>query len=83
MCTQMCTAMQALYKIRFIQVDGGSEFMKGYYPKDFEDACRELAIPLFILPPAKPTYKGKEEFSEELSEDTIVGTHCVGAHENL
>jgi len=30
------------YKIKFIQVDGGSEFMK-----DFEKACEELNIPLF------------------------------------
>ena len=50
--------------------------------KDFENACEELKIPLFVLPPAKPTYNGKversnrifrEEFYEDLSEDTIVG----------
>ena len=67
----------APYKVRSIQVDGGSEFMK-----DFEEVCHELAIPLFVLPPAKPTYNGKversnrifrEEFYEDLSEDTIVG----------
>ena len=67
----------APYKVRSIQVDGGSEFMK-----DFENACEELKIPLFVLPPAKPTYNGKversnrifrEEFYEDLSEDTIVG----------
>ena len=69
----------APYKIRSIQVGGGSEFMKGYYPKDFEEVCRELAIPLFVLPHAKPTYNSKEKFYEELSEDTIVGAHCVGA----
>ena len=40
----------APYKVRSIQVDGGSEFMK-----DFEEVCHELAIPLFVLPPAKPT----------------------------
>ena len=41
----------APYKVRSIQVNGGSEFMK-----DFEEECRELAIPLFVLPPAKTTY---------------------------
>ena len=67
------------YKVRSIQVDGGSEFMK-----DFEHACKELDIPLFVLPPAKPTYNSKiersnrtfrEEFYVDLTEDTIVGTH--------
>ena len=29
--------------------------------------------------PTKPTYNSKEKFYEELSEDTIVGAHCVGA----
>ena len=66
------------YKIKSIQVDGGSEFMK-----DFEKACEELKIPLFVLPPAKPTYNGKiersnrifrEEFYDDLTEDTIVGS---------
>ena len=58
----------APYKVRSIQVDGGSEFMR-----DFEEVCRELAIPLFVLPPAKPTYNGKVERS----------THCVGAIREL
>ena len=39
------------FKILSIQVDGGSEFMA-----DFEDASRELKIPLLVLPPSKPTY---------------------------
>ena len=82
MCTQMCTAMQALYKIRFIQVNGGSEFMKGYYPKDFEEVCRELGLTLFV-PPTKPKYNGKEEFYEGLREDSILGTQCVGAIREL
>jgi hypothetical protein len=34
------------YKIRSIQVDGGSEFMM-----EFEETCRELDIPLVVLPP--------------------------------
>ena len=39
------------YKVRSIQVDRGSEFMK-----DFEEVRHELSIPLFVLLPAKPTY---------------------------
>ena len=49
--------------------------------KDFEDACKDLVIPLFVLLLAKPTYNSKierrnrvfrEEFYDNLSEDTIV-----------
>ncbi len=52
--------------------------------KDFENACKELRIQLFVLPPAKPTYSGKiersnrtcrEEFYANLTEATIVGPH--------
>lgn len=44
------------YKIISIQVDGGSEFMA-----DFEAACENLAIPLEVLPPSRPTYNGGVE----------------------
>jgi IS30 family transposase len=37
---------KAPFKIKSIQVDGGSEFMK-----DFEETCKELGIPLYVLPP--------------------------------
>lgn len=47
---------KAPYKIQSIQVDGGSEFMA-----EFEAACAELAIPLIVLPPAKPKYNGGVE----------------------
>ena len=35
------------------QVDGGSEFRA-----DFEQACKELKIPLFVLPPKQPQLNG-------------------------
>ncbi len=38
------------------QVDGGSEF-RG----EFEQACKELNIPLFVLPPRSPKYNGNVE----------------------
>jgi IS30 family transposase len=67
------------YKIKSIQVDGGSEFMK-----EFEDTCKELDIPLVVLPPASPKYNGGVErsnriFREEfyaginMMEDTVRG----------
>ncbi|MBL8677430.1 MAG: transposase [Alphaproteobacteria bacterium] len=47
---------KAHFKIESIQVDGGSEFMK-----DFEEACSELGILLFVLPPKRPQYNGGVE----------------------
>lgn len=44
------------FNIESIQVDGGSEFMK-----DFEQACAELNIPLYVLPPSRPQYNGGVE----------------------
>jgi transposase InsO family protein len=44
------------FKIKSIQVDGGSEFMK-----DFEQACKELDILLYVLPPRSPEYNGVVE----------------------
>jgi len=46
----------APFKISSIQVDGGSEFMA-----EFEQTCKELNLPLFVLPPAKPKYNGGVE----------------------
>ncbi len=42
--------------IRAIQVDGGSEFMA-----EFEAACQERGIPLFVLPPRSPKLNGHVE----------------------
>jgi putative transposase len=47
---------KAPFKIESIQVDGGSEFMK-----DFELACSEMNIALFVLPPKRPQYNGGVE----------------------
>ena len=40
---------EATYKIRSIQVDGGSEFLL-----EFQNACAELNIPFFVNQPATP-----------------------------
>ena len=56
------------FKIRAIQIDGGAE-----WKKDFEEACEEMEILLFVLPPRSPRLKGcveranrthREEFYE-------------------
>ncbi len=44
---------QLPFELISIQVDGGSEFRD-----EFEDACKELDIPLFVLPPKKPKWNG-------------------------
>lgn len=44
------------FPVRAIQVDGGSEFMA-----QFEIACRERSITLFVLPPRSPKLNGKAE----------------------
>jgi hypothetical protein len=46
------------FKIKSIQVDGGSEFMA-----DFEKACKKLNLPLYVLPPRSPEYNGAVERS--------------------
>jgi transposase InsO family protein len=40
-------------RIRAIQVDGGSEFMA-----EFEEACADVGIPLYELPPRSPKLNG-------------------------
>jgi putative transposase len=62
------------FPVRAIQVDGGSEFMA-----EFEDACRERGVRLFVLPPRSPKLNGhversnrthKEEFYYRLTSAT-------------
>lgn len=44
------------FPLRAIQVDGGSEFMA-----EFESACAQRGIPLFVLPPCSPRLNGAVE----------------------
>lgn len=64
------------FKIKAIQVDGGSEFMG-----QFEEACREQGIRLFVLPPRSPKLNGcverahrthTEEFYEVVDSDFTI-----------
>ena len=66
------------FKIESIQVGGGSEFMK-----DFEQACQDKNIKLFVLPPRSPKLNGGVErinqtwrtefynFSDDLPENIL------------
>jgi putative transposase len=44
------------FPIKAIQVDGGSEFMA-----EFEQACKDKGIALFVLPPKRPDLNGAVE----------------------
>ena len=44
------------FPIRAVQVDGGSEFMA-----EFEEACQQYDIQLFVLPPKSPKLNGHVE----------------------
>ena len=64
------------FPVRAIQVDGGSEFMA-----EFEDACRDRDVQLFVLPPRSPKLNGhversnrthKEEFYYRLTSVTTL-----------
>ena len=44
------------WPIKAIQIDGGSEFMA-----EFETACRDNHIPLYVLPPRSPKLNGAVE----------------------
>ncbi len=46
------------FPIAAFQVDGGSEFAA-----EFEEACRQKQIPLFVLPPRSPKLNGHVERS--------------------
>lgn len=52
------------FPVRALQIDGGSEF-KGV----FEEACQELALPLFVLPPRSPKLNGRVERSHRTHDE--------------
>lgn len=69
----------APFKITSIQVDGGSEFMK-----EFEQACHDNKIKLYVLPPKRPQYNGGVErgnriFREEFYARKDMFADSVGA----
>lgn len=57
------------YRVRAIQVDGGSEFMA-----EFEQACREQGLKLFVLPPRSPKLNGKVERAQRTHKEEFYQT---------
>ena len=52
------------FPVRALQIDGGSEF-KGV----FEEACKDLGLPLFVLPPHSPKLNGRVERSHRTHDE--------------
>ncbi len=60
------------FQIRAIQVDGGSEFYA-----EFEQACKELNIKLYVLPPKSPKLNGAVERANRThTEEFYEVTNC-------
>jgi len=77
------------FPIRAIQIDGGAEFKAR-----FEQACQELGIALYVLPPRSPRLNGKverahrthqEEFYDlvEVPEDVTAHNRLLREHEAI
>ena len=52
------------FAVKAVQVDGGSEFMA-----QFEEACRQRGIRLFVLPPRPPKLNGHVERAQRTHKD--------------
>ena len=55
-----------------VQVDGGSEFKK-----HFEDACHELGLRLFVLPPRSPKLNGRVERAHRTHLDEFYSAYPI------
>jgi IS30 family transposase len=56
------------FKVKSVQVDGGSEFMKY-----FENECEKLDIPLYVLPPKRPQWNGGVERANRIFREEFYG----------
>lgn len=66
------TLLQRLpFKPKALQVDGGSEFMA-----EFEQACSDLGIQLFVLPPRSPKLNGRVERAHRTHLDEFYAFHA-------
>lgn len=60
------------FPVKAIQVDGGSEFMQ-----QFEQACAELGVHLFVLPPRSPKLNGRVERAHRTHLDEFYAVYFV------
>jgi transposase InsO family protein len=61
------------FKIKAIQVDGGSEFMK-----DFEEAIQERKIHLFLIPPRSPKLNCYVERANRMHREEFYEVETIG-----
>ncbi len=59
------------FSIRALQVDGGSEFAA-----QFEQACQQKKLPLFVLPPKSPKLNGHVERSNRTHNEEFYEVHA-------
>lgn len=59
------------FDLKSIQVDGGSEFKK-----DFEQACMDSGIPLWVLPPKSPEKNGNVERANGSAKYEFYAFYC-------
>ena len=60
------------FGVKAIQVDNGSEFMA-----EFEQACREKQLRLFVLPPRSPKLNGQVERAQRTHTEEFYELCCV------
>lgn len=60
------------FPVQAVQVDGGSEFMK-----HFEEACQELGLKLFVLPPRSPKLNGRVERAHRTHLDEFYSAYPI------
>jgi len=59
------------FRVKALQVDGGSEFAA-----EFEEACRQKELPLFVLPPNSPKLNGHVERSHRTHNEEFYQVHA-------
>ncbi len=59
------------FDIKAVQVDGGSEFAA-----EFEEACRQKRLPLFVLPPKSPKLNAHVERSHRTHNEEFYEVHA-------
>jgi transposase InsO family protein len=63
------------FKVKGIQVDGGSEFMA-----EFEQACKDNGLTLFVLPPKRPDLNGAVERAQSSWRYEFYACHDLPHH---
>src|SRR5258707_6159481 len=59
------------FRVRALQVDGGIEFAA-----EFEEACQQRELPLFVLPPKSPKLNGHVERSHRTHNEEFYQVHA-------